>query len=68
MSKPHNKRRSKKPKGPNIEDNERLWRRITTLFRDDSDWDKQWDSQSIAKLLIEGENPVSYTHLRAHET
>ena len=56
MSKPHNKRRSKKPKGPNIEDNERLWRRITTLFRDDSDWDKQWDSQSIAKLLIEGEN------------
>ena len=56
MSKPHNKRRSKKQKGPSIEDNERLWRRITTLFRDDTDWDKQWDSQSIAKLLIEGEN------------
>ena len=25
-------------------------------FSDDSDWDKQWDSQSIAKLIIEGEN------------
>lgn len=56
MSKPHNKRGSKGKKGPNIEDNERLWRRITSLFREESDWNKQWDSQSIAELLIKGEN------------
>ena len=56
MSRQHNRRNSKH-KGPKLSEGERLWKRMSSLFGVNQElWHRAWDSQSIAKLLIEKEN------------
>jgi len=56
MSKKHN-RRNKQPKGPQLSEGERLWKRMSVAIGDNQElWGKSWDAQSIAELVIEAEN------------
>ena len=56
MAKQHN-RRSGRNKGPQLSEGERLWKRMSNLIgEDDTLFSKQWNAQSIADLLIAGEN------------
>ncbi len=56
MSRPHN-RRKKSRKGPQLNDRERLWKRLSAAIQTDQDlWNESWDAQSIASLLIAKEN------------
>ncbi len=53
-----NKKRSKghKPKGPQLSEGERLWKRLNSLFGNDPKlWKKEWDLQSLADFIIERE-------------
>ena len=46
-----------KKKGPQVPEDETLWRRLSQQFADDEElWAKAWTNQQIADLLIEGEN------------
>lgn len=50
-SKSHNKR-----KGPQLSEGERLWKRLNSLFGNNSQlWQKEWDLQSLADFIIEKE-------------
>ena len=66
MAKQHN-RRSGRNRGPQLSEGERLWKRMSNIFSDDETlFSKHWNAQTIAELLINGENmagTVSYTHL-----
>ena len=56
MAKQHN-RRSGRNKGPQLSEGERLWKRMSNVFGDDETlFSKHWNAQSIADLLIAGEN------------
>jgi len=56
MAKQHN-RRSGRNKGPQLSEGERLWKRMSNVFGDDQTlFSKHWNAQSIADLLIAGEN------------
>ena len=56
MSRPHN-RRKKSRKGPQLNDRERLWKRLSAAIQTDHNlWNESWDAQSIASLLIAKEN------------
>ncbi len=56
MSKKHN-RRNKQPKGPQLSEGERLWKRMSVAIGDNQElWEKSWDAQSIAELVIGAEN------------
>ena len=56
MAKQHN-RRSGRNKGPQLSEGERLWKRMSNVFGDDETlFSKHWNAQSIADLLITGEN------------
>lgn len=46
-------------KGPQIPEDEKLWRRISQQFADDDElWSKSWTNQEIADLIINGENLI----------
>ena len=56
MAKQHN-RRSGRNKGPQLSEGERLWKRMSNIFGDDETlFSKHWNAQTIAELLIDGEN------------
>ena len=56
MAKQHN-RHSGRNKGPQLSEGERLWKRMSNIFGDDETlFSKHWNAQSIADLLIAGEN------------
>ena len=54
-----NKKRSKghnKRKGPQLSESEKLWKRLNSLFGNNSQlWQKEWDLQSLAEFIIEKE-------------
>ena len=52
----HNKRGSNRTKGPQLSDDERLWKRLASHFRHEpSHWESEWSGESIADYLIQRE-------------
>ncbi|MED5291821.1 MAG: hypothetical protein VX778_06280, partial [Candidatus Thermoplasmatota archaeon] len=45
--------RASSKQGP---DSERMWRRLTSLFKSDSDWEKSWSADEIVNYLLENES------------
>ena len=45
--------RASSKQGP---DSERMWRRLTSLFKSDSDWGKSWSADEIVNHLLENES------------
>ncbi len=44
-------------KGPQVPEDEKLWRRLSLQFADNEElWERSWDNQQIADLIIDGEN------------
>ena len=44
-------------KGPQVPEDEKLWRRLSQQFADDETlWERSWNNQQIANLIIDGEN------------
>ena len=55
MAKRHN-RKNQQRRGPQLSDGERLWKRMSTAIGDDEElWNKSWNAQTIAELLITAE-------------
>jgi predicted acyl esterase len=55
--KQHNRGSKHLSKGPQLSDDERLWKRLSSHFSHDlSLWDVEWSGEAIANLLIEREN------------
>jgi hypothetical protein len=56
MAGKRNKKDHNKRKGPQLSDDERLWKRLNSLFGNNQKlWDTFWDVQSLAEFLIEKE-------------
>ena len=56
MAKRHN-RKNQQRRGPQLSDGERLWKRMSTAIGDNEElWNKSWNAQTIAELLITAEN------------
>ncbi len=52
----HNKRGSNRTKGPQLSDDERLWKRLASHFtHEPSHWETHWSGESIADYLIQRE-------------
>ena len=45
--------RASSKRGP---DDERMWRRLTSLFKSESDWNKSWSVDDIVNYLVENES------------
>lgn len=57
-------KRSSSQRGP---DAERMWRRVTSLFKSESDWKKNWTADELADFLIEHESrPPSREDIKAY--
>ena len=55
MAKRHN-RKNQQRRGPQLSDGERLWKRMSTAIGDNVElWNKSWNAQTIAELLITAE-------------
>ena len=55
MAKRHN-RKNQQRRGPQLSDGERLWKRMSTAIGDNEElWNKSWNAQTIAELLITAE-------------
>ena len=46
------KTRAKSARGP---DSERMWRRLTSLFKAESDWERCWTANDIVEFLLKHE-------------
>ena len=52
----HNKRGSNRTKGPQLSEDERLWKRLASHFtHEPSNWNTEWSGDSIANYLIQRE-------------
>ena len=59
MAKRHN-RINQQRRGPQLSDGERLWKRMSTAIGDNEElWNKSWNAQTIAELLISAEKMQS---------
>ena len=55
MAKRHN-RKNQQRRGPQLSDGERLWKRMSTAIGYNEElWNKSWNAQTIAELLITAE-------------
>ena len=55
MAKRHNRKKQQR-RGPQLSDGERLWKRMSTAIGDNVElWNKSWNAQTIAELLITAE-------------
>ena len=55
MAKRHN-RKNQQRRGPQLSEGERLWKRMSTAIGDNVElWNKSWNAQTIAELLITAE-------------